>query len=484
MHPDRQRVLVWSIPVATLVIFVVLGWNQRHLRGDAPEPKEPVAEAQAILLDVLEVAHRIPYAFERDRVLLGIAAGFAQTGETGAALRVAATVTKAPLREQAFFLAIHALVRDGQVQDAEAILARMRHPELYPGAAALVMAAQIRAGKPEEALRLYESIPPSAGRRRVWEYVAAHRSGSNAIGPIVEIADGLVDEDERDWALAGIARGLAKRGRVLRAETVAGRISSEAARASAQWGIAGGQARTGDLGGALLTATHLPPVQEARAAAVSEIAKAYVALGDTDGALNMADTLADARERACVLRAVAVMQAASGAAAAGFRTSLRIAEGGERSRAQIEVARGQAQGGDVAGALKVAATIREQALRSRVLVEVALVQAAAGVVDGAKRTMGRLPDSLGMKATVYSEMAAARARAGEFDEAVALAGEFGKPSERAVVLLGAARGGLERAHRITLPGPEVVCGFPSRTVDLLLRPVEMERLVENRYARS
>ncbi len=454
------------------------------MRSEAPEPKEPVAEAQAILMDALEVAHRIPYAFERDRVLLGVAAGFAQSGETDAALRVATTVTKAPLRDQAYFLAVHALMKDDHVEEAGVILARMRQPELYTGAAAPVLAALVRRGQREEALRLHESIPTPGGRRRVWEYIGVQADGPGDIEPVMQLVDGLVDEDERDWALAGIARGLAKRGRVARAVDITAQISSEEARASAQWGIAAGQARHGDLGGALLTASELPPHREARTAAVAEIAKAYVAMGDAEGALNMADLLADAEARICVLRAVAVKQAASGDAAAGYRTSLRIDEAAQRSRAQIEVARGRARSGDTTGVLRVAATIREEALRSRMLVEVALAQAAAGAVEGAERTMARVPELRGMKATVSSEIASAHARAGDADAAVAMADEFAQPSERAVVLLGAARGALERANKIDVPDTEVVCGRPTRTVDLLLRPVGMERLIEGLYARS
>lgn len=484
MHPDRQRLLLWSIPVATLTIFFTLGWNQGRMRGDAQQPKDPVAEVQAILLETLEVAGRIPYAFERDRVLLGVAAGFAQAGETGAALRVATRVTKAPLRAQAFFLVVHALARDGKIEQAGNVLPHIRSPDLHAGAAALVMAAQVRAGNPDEALHLYESIPPSRHRRRVWEYVAARRPGPDAIGPVVQMIGGLGDTEERDWALAGIARGLAKRGRIRRALELAERISSEQARASALWGVAGGQARAGDLGGALLTSSDLPPQQEAKVAAVSEIAKAYVASGDTEGALNMADMVADAGERACVLRAVAVTQAASGDGGAGFRTSLHIAEAAERSRAQVEVARGQAAGGDVAGALKLAATIREEAPRSRAMGEVAVAQVSAGGFEGAMRTLARLPQPRGVKAVVYSELAAVRARAGRTDEAAAVAGEFRKAAEQALVLLGAARGLLERAHRIEVHNLEVACGVPSRTVDLLLRPVTMERLVERVYAPS
>ncbi len=484
MHLDRQRVLLWSLPVTTLVIFFVLSWSQRHLRGDAHAPQEPTAEVQAILLEALEVARRIPYAVERDRVLLGIAAGLAQTGETAAALRVTSRVTKAPLRAQAFFLMVYALARDGQLEEAGEFLPRIQPPGLQAGAAALIMAAQVRAGNPGGALRLYHAIPPSSDKRLVWEYVAALRPGPDGIGPIMQMVDELTDEEELDWALAGIARGLAKRGRVQRAVELIERIASEQARAFALWGVAGGQARAGDLGGALLTATDLPPQDDAKAAAVSEIAKAYVASGDTEAALSMADMLSSEWERACVLRAVAVTQAASGDGEAGFRTSLRIAETGERFRAQVDIARGQTEGGDVAGALRLAATIREEAIRSRVMGEVAIAQASAGLLEGAVRTAARLPESQGMKATVYSELAAAHARAGAIDEAVALADGFVKASEQAVVLLGAARGALERAHKIALPRPEVSCGVPARTVDLLLRPVSVERLVEHSYALS
>lgn len=483
MQPDRQRLLLWAIPVAALVVFFILSWNQRDLRIDAQEPKTPTAEAQAVLLDALEVARRIQYAVERDRVALGIAAGLAQTGETETALRVATTLTEAPLRAQAFFLVVYALERDGKIEEAGDLLPRIQHPGLYAGAAALVMAAEVRAGNPGAALRLYHSMPASGDTRRVWEYVAVHRPGPDGIAPVLEIIEKLA-EGERDWALAGIVRGLAWRGRVQRAAELSTRIASEQARVSALWGVAGGQARAGDLGGALLTASELPPQDDAKVSAVAEIAKAYVASGDPEGALNMADTVAGARERACVLRAVAVTQAASGDGAAGFGTSLRIGEVGERSRAQADVARGQAEGGDVAGALKLAAGIPNEAIRARMMGEVAVAQAAAGALEGAMRTVSRLPEARGLKAALYGELAAARARVGDIEEAAAMADEFRRPAERAVVLLGAARGALERANKIDTTSREVVCGSTSPTVDLLLRRVSVERLVERAHALS
>lgn len=482
MPPNRQRLVVWSIPVAALVVFFALGWNQRH-RGDAEEPEPPAAGAQAVLLDALEAARRIPYAVERDRVLLGVAAGLAQTGETAAALRVAATVTKAPLRAQAFFLVLHALEREGKIEEAGELLPRIHHPGLHTGAVALLVAARLQAGEPDAALRLYHAMPASGDRRRLWEYVAAHRPGPDGIAPVLRIIEELAGE-ERDWALAGIVRALASHGRVRPASELTERIASEQARVSALWGLAGGQARGGDLGGALLTASELPPQHEAKAAALAEIAKAYALSGDAEGAQNMADMLSDARERACVLRAVAVTQASSGDAESGFRTSLRIAEVGVRAGTQVDVVGGQAEGGEVAGALTLATGMQDEAIRARMMGEVAAAQAAAGALEGAMRTVSGLPEARGLKAALHGEAAAARARAGELEEAAAMADAFGRPAERAVVLLGAARGALERADKIDRPSREVVCGFPSPAVDLLLRPASVVRLVERAHVRS
>jgi len=224
-----------------------------------------------------------------------------------------------------------------------------------------------------------------------------HRMILQIIAEALQTARGIEDARARVMALAAVAGAQAASGDVAGAlQTIA--EAREAAlgiedaflRARALADVAQAQTAAGDVAGAVQTFASAREtargIEDAdqRAQALAVVAEAQAAAGDVAGALQTARGIEEAYLRAWALAAVARAQAAAGDVPGALQTideALQTARGIEsastRAFALAAVARAQAAAGDVAGALQTARGIEEASVRARALAHTATTLAAA-----------------------------------------------------------------------------------------------------------
>jgi len=331
----------------------------------------------------------------------------------------------------------------------------------FPCAFAAVARQQVRAGDLRGATKTAKRIPSIAkGRSKVFAEIAGEQAAMGDFAGATATVKSIRDVDSRDFALSRIVAARAKAGDFSEAQSLAAQIADpcwnidawtaivialaesddiegaeEAAglakrglRGSGYAAISAGKAKRNDVDGARQTADGIEDGSDRRHA-YEAIAVARVGVGDYEGAKHIASNTDSPAATAAVWRAIATQQAEQGDVEAAMETAGSIwdtqsEEGpwqfaaGEQAMAYAASAVAQARCGNLAAAKEVA---------DRVTTEYADVTD----ISRARAWMGR-------------EMARAAAKAGVFSLET-LPETLQDATERAVTMLGAAEGILDRA---------------------------------------
>ncbi len=300
----------------------------------APRASACVAEpSPACVLDLaVEAAGRIEEAAARDLVLQGIATAFAEVGAVKRALETAALVSSPYYRAPALGAAGASRFRSG-----------------YQGTARRIF---------ETAVETALLIEAARARGRVLKDIAEARAAAGDLDGARATIERIKFATARVEALQGLAAALGRSGALSaaretldRARHIALAPDIRAAHPEALAKLAHAQIESGDFDGALASARAIDWIAM-RASVLRVLAAALARTGDTSGAMALARDLEDKSARASVLEAVAtalVERGEDSAARPVYAAALDAARAadspGWRAVALAGVARGMAVGG-------------------------------------------------------------------------------------------------------------------------------------------
>ncbi len=244
------------------------------------------------------------------------------------------------------------------------------------------------------------------------------------------VASGKITKvDFRDWALGDIATAQAVSGDVTGALTSASRMADARLLLTALGKIARVQARAGNFAEERLTAQALPD-NRMQAEALLELASAEFEAGRLEDsgetladALAVAEQIDDVRWRIGLLSNIAVIQMKAGdptAAAMSFESGMALAgqlrSAGEQSRPLGEIASAQVKVGNLGEALDTVAQIEDADHRTPVLILAAEALADSGNIDDAFETAISIQDAR-YRVVALGRVAVAQQLAGKPDAA-------------------------------------------------------------------
>ena len=269
---------------------------------------------------------------------------------------------------------------------------------------------------------------------------------ATTLGRALQAAGKIQDADDRTRAFTGIGVAFAEAGETRRAMqslelamTATAGIDGGLDRASRLADIAVAHAEAGDGEGAEAA------FEEAMAVAAQaegwhrdwgfrRIARAQARTGDLRGALATASRIEDEGDQAEGLAAIAQARAKDGDAEGAAQSigqalavAARVHDTRERSAAFLSIARAQAKIGDYPGALATAARIDYELHFPWALEDIAAAQAHSGDTEGAARSIqqaleatARIDDAY-WRSSTYADIAAVQVKAGGNREALATA---------------------------------------------------------------
>ena len=251
--------------------------------------------------------------------------------------------------------------------------------------------------------------------------------------------------------------------------------------------IARAQARTGDLRGALATASRIEDKYD-QAEVLAAIAEARAKDGDAEGAaqaigqaLEAAAWIDDEEDRAKALADIAVAQAEAGdaeGAAQSIGRALEVAAREQwflnRSGAFLSIARSQAWMGDMPGAMATAGRIEHELYLSFALQSIVRAQTKSGDAEGAAQSIqqaleitARLDaDDPDWRSSEFADIAGLQAKAGDLSGAMATAARIEDEDDRVSALANIAgtqakSGDAKSAAQSLEQASEVAAGIES-----------------------
>ena len=221
------------------------------------------------------------------------------------------------------------------------------------------------------------------------------------------------------------------------------------AQAVLQAKIAMAKTRLGDFTGALLSAGQInaainPSFAYQKSIALQGIAGGQAKVGDVSGAISTANGIVDGYMKSLALWAIAEAQGRAGDLDAAMKSAGQVPDGYIKSVAYQCAAAALAQAGNVAAARQCAEPITDDFRRQCVLGAITTAQARAGDLDAARSTAVSITDS-DLKATAQSDILAAQARLGDAGEAGAAARQISAPAFRVMTLTRVADAIIETA---------------------------------------
>jgi tetratricopeptide (TPR) repeat protein len=288
-------------------------------------------------------------------------------------------------------------------------------------------------GQVEGAVEVAGLVLDDESKRKLTKIWASKRLFDQAL----KVAEGIEKAWERAWALAAIAKGMAKAGMFDQALKVAEGIEDAWERAEALREIAEGMAKAGMTDWAKEVFEQALKVAEGiekawrRAEALEAMAKGMTKAGMFDRALKVAEGIEGAWRRAEALREIAGEMAKAGVQdEALWRDALKVAEGIEGARERAEALREIAGEMAKAGMTDWAKEVFEQALkvaeriewaweRAEALRAIAEGMAKAGMFDRALKVAEGIEEAW-RRAWALREIAREMAKAGEVEGAVSI----------------------------------------------------------------
>ncbi len=352
-------------------------------------------------LDAFQTAMLVDDESERARLLASVAEAQASAGDIIGALQTAHTLPEAALAQKFWVLR---RVSEQQV----------RRGDLGGAGATLEQAVQVALSHPDAAVRISFLALIAAQQKGMGDEIAAERT----VRQTREIAARMEGEQQREEALAALAR------------------------AEAQWG---------NLDAALETAGRLQ-AKESRDQALSWIAAEQMRLKGAGSAVQTLAEITDPSEKEFVGTSKVFLHLREGDVSAARHAAASLEDDGARARMMAYIAHALQEMGDRAGA----ATAFDQALalarrlpdtshdKESVLGEIAEQLALAGSVGRAVEIAGSIKGEQ-QRASALQFAALSSVRRGDSSRAWALAEQREPPLVKAHILVGLAQGMLIRS---------------------------------------
>ena len=405
-------------------------------------------EIRSIVRDVMETAQSMKEPIEQDVIYLSIAGVLAGLGDLEKAYDTANLISKAHYRSFARLGLFEFQVKAGGIPEIEDILLHIEVEELKTPALVALMKVQIDKGYSESALRTYAKIIDPWYRKMIWSNLVGDDPQYVDIKAVQHLAEQLTVQEDRDWAMTGIATAFAQSGDLQGATQLIAQIINQDAKETALWGVAGAQGKAGNIQSALKTIAHLKIRRQVSAAALAEIAASQTKVRDYEEAVKTASRLLDKNDWGCVIGRVAVMQAYNGNLYAALQTSSLIETSPEKFQALQGIIRVQLENGDVQGALKTANSVGEPAGRKILVSRLALAQAEMGDLDNAFTTLAKLKGTRGYE-DMMIPLLGMQAQQGAAREALATVETFKSTFSKAMAKIEIADGVLAKDKTIT-----------------------------------
>jgi hypothetical protein len=388
---------------------------------------------------------------ERSYALLSIASAQASAKNFADAVRTASAIQDSENRDQALAAIAYEQAEAGDAQGATQQARSIKNAQYKAGALAHIAAVSAKGGHTEEASKGMQEALAAAEKAQPREDEGG-RSGLAA-------CTFEEPEEPRDAALAGIVVNQAEAGDAAGALETINHMHDKAGRENALATVAEYQARAGDFDGARASIASIGR-DECRTAALHGIVMAQFEAGNLSAALSTVDGMTDAYQKALTLWYLAEQVAKQGAInseseilARALEVARQITDDNDRVTMLGQIALSQAHAGNRAEAAKTLAEAAPLAIASHErakmnnewnsrLQNFAEKQAGIGDLDGAWNTLTHL--DRGGRLTVVQSVAQARSRDGDTQSALAWADRQVSHRDKALALVGAAEGILQR----------------------------------------
>jgi RNA polymerase sigma factor (sigma-70 family) len=303
--------------------------------------------------------------------------------------------------------------------------------------------------------RVWVLISVAEAQARAKQKEASAKTFADALEAVKDVPDRDGFGSVRDHRRRDVAEGQAKAGDIKGALATAETINQDDARAGARSAVAAAQAKAGDLKAAEETIAAIA-VEVRKGEATRALVAAQIKAGKLKDAERTAEGVTHDLSRALVLLALARAHHAAkdrDAAARFMQDALKVITGIEdnertdtRAVAEGALAEALADMGDVKQARKTAQAVKKATWRAGALWQVAGVQTRAGDYKGALETAALIEDE-SERDSVIKDVVAAQAGAGDLRAALKTLEALKRPYWRAEALIEIAKAQTKAGDR-------------------------------------
>ncbi len=367
--------------------------------------------ARIALADAVDETQGIADRSLRDLALRDIALKQVECRDAASALATLDGIESPDERDAVWSAVVSAQVGSVDLSAALASAQRIGDSIALSDALRTIAIAHAAVGHLSEARQVADRIPEFLVRAMAIADIAARHAdigNAQALNTARLIARNTPNARQRDVALSYVAGIQAQSGDVRGALSTSTLIKDDTSKAYALTRIANARLRTSDISAvpellnrALNTARRSKP-SGATAAVLCEIAQTFTLSGDRaqaraalDHALIAATASRRLRQQTAIIEKIARTRAGTGDIAGALTIADRVPDGSSRALLVHDILAAQAETGDIDGALKTSGTLSDFRLQVAGLFGIIGVQMTSGDVAGARASLQQILELTG-----------------------------------------------------------------------------------------